>query len=160
MPRSEPWSADESVATVDLEPGQSVPLRTGVRLGEFVVPATWSDFRGQEIVAGRYELRYALQPRLKDHVGLDRIRDFALLVPRSVAAEAPQGASPEFWIEASRRVAGSRHPAVMALRRWSSGGPPPEAPAEVDRQLVEVRTIGDLVLGFVLRGQAEDSTAF
>jgi hypothetical protein len=160
VPRSEPWSASETVAASDLEPGQRVPLRAGVRLGELIVRSRWSDFRGQEIRAGRYELRYALQPRLKDHVGVDRIRDFALLVPRSAAGAAPAQAAPELWIAAARLVAGSRHPAVMALRPEGSGGTPPGAAVASDGQLVEYRTIGGLVLGFVLHGRAEAPNEF
>lgn len=149
-PRTEPWNAAETFAAEAREPGQLFPLRDGARLGEVELSRVWSDFRGQAIAAGRYELRYALQPRLKEHVGSDAVRDVALLVPsEAVAIGVSEG-----WIAASRRVSGSRHPAVMALVAWSGGGPPPEDPVELEGWRVVVRTIDGLVLAFVVEGRA------
>jgi hypothetical protein len=89
-----------------LEPGQALPLRAGTLLGEILLQAAWRDFRGQVVAPGRYELRYLLQPRLKEHVGVDAIRDFALLVPPGTSGD---------WVAASRSVSRTRHPAVLAL---------------------------------------------
>lgn len=56
--------------------------------------AEWTDYRGQRVPPGVYEMRYGVQPLLKDHAGTSRWRDFALL---SGEGEAPS------------------HPFVMAL---------------------------------------------
>jgi hypothetical protein len=53
----------------------------------------WRDYRGQTVPAGTYEMRYAVQPLLKDHAGTSEWRDFAILIGS----------------------ASSRHPFVMAL---------------------------------------------
>ncbi len=156
-PRSEPWEPGERLAEEAMDAGQRVPLAFGARLGWVELGSTWSDFRGQAVSPGRYGLHYALQPRLKQHVGADAVRDFALLVPEELGPVLTRR-SVEEWIAASLRVSGTRHPAVMALVAWS-GGPPPETPVELDGRLVVVRAVGGLVLAFVVEGRAliEDS---
>ena len=91
-----------------------------------------------------------VQPRLKDHAGRDTIRDFALLVPRGLPPATD-------WIAASRRVSGTRHPAVLALTPWSGSGAPPASPAREDAWTVVYHRIGDLVVGFVVVGRAPPS---
>ena len=148
LPRTEPWAAAETIAPGAREAGQVFALHSGARLGEVVLGERWLDFRGQPIAPGRYGLRYALQPRLKEHVGADAIRDFALLVP--LEAEAPSD-----WIAASRTVSGTAHPAVMALVAWQGAGPPPRELHEEDpNRLVLFRTVATVTLGFVVLGRA------
>jgi hypothetical protein len=142
-PRTEPWRDGERVA--EIEPGQRIPLATGALLGELTLRADWTDFRGQVIARGRYELRYALQPRLKDHAGSDAIRDFALLVPRGLPGATD-------WIAASRRVSRTRHPAVLALL--------PEGATRKGEPTVVYRQVSDLIVGFVIEGRAPPPDAF
>lgn len=148
--RKEPWRADETVAAAAREAGQELVLRSGARLGEVVLHETWRDFRGQRIAPGRYGLVYALQPRLKEHVGADAVRDFALLVPPDLDA-------PDDWLAVSRRVSGTTHPAVMALVPWRGEG---EAPAELHEETPErqvlFRDVGGTALGFVVAGRAPE----
>jgi hypothetical protein len=134
-PRTEPWRDAERATEMDH--GQRIPLRTGARLGEVALTGAWSDFRGQTIAPGRYELRYALQPRSKHHAGADAVRDFALLVPRALGEAGD-------WVAASRRVSRTAPPAGMALE------PGPER----DRRGVVYRRVGDLTIGFVVSGRA------
>jgi hypothetical protein len=150
-PRTHAWRDGERVA--ETEPGQRFPLASGVLLGEIALAADWSDYRGQPIARGRYELRYAVQPRLKDHAGADAIRDFALLVPRGLPASTD-------WIAASRRISRTRHPAVLAIVPWEgSGAAPAEAVREADRTVL-YRQVGDLMVGFVVAGRAPPPEAF
>jgi hypothetical protein len=147
-PRTEPWTAAEALAPGAREPGQRFALLAGTALGEIVVVSTWLDFRGQPIEPGRYGLRYALQPRLKEHVGADVIRDFALLVPLETEASAD-------WQSESRAVSRTTHPAVMALVEWrGAGAPPSELREESPIRLVLFRTVGTATLGFVVLGRA------
>jgi hypothetical protein len=147
-PRREPWLPKETIDEATRGPGQGFALRDGALLGEVVLRERWTDFRGQKIEPGRYALRYALQPRLKEHVGADAIRDFALLAPA-----VDDGSTP--LLEASRRVSGTGHPAVMALVAWQGAG---EAPAELHQEnperLILFRDIGGLTIGFVVMGRA------
>jgi hypothetical protein len=149
-PRTEPWREGERVAPAAREPGQLLALRAGARLGQVVLHERWFDFRGQPIAPGRYALVYALQPRLKEHVGADAVRDFALLVP--AAFEDGQDA-----IAAARRVSGTPHPAVMALLPWvGEGDPPAELHEESPDRLVVFRTVASVTLGFVVLGRAPE----
>lgn len=154
--RDEPFRAEERFGGEASEAGQTLPLANGTPLGELLIDDAWSDFRGQTIVAGRYSLRYALQPRLKEHVGVDQIRDFALLVAPETEIASGEGAT-EAWIAASRRVSGTRHPAVLALVAWRSSGDPPPEPVTEGERLVLFRRIGTDVVGFVVRGRADEA---
>jgi len=54
-------------------------IARGELLGTVRFPADWTDYRGTIVPAGTYELRYAIQPRLKDHLDTSDYRDFAIL---------------------------------------------------------------------------------
>lgn len=147
-PREGPWSGTERIGEAARAPGQRFALRDGARLGEVVVREGWTDFRGQAIPSGRYALRYALQPRLKEHAGADAIRDFALLVPATDDGSRP-------LLEASRLVSGTHHPAVMALVAWQGEGVPPAELHETSpERLVVFHDIRGLTIGFVVIGRA------
>lgn len=140
-PREQAWLPGEAVAASALEPGQALPLEPGTWLGEVAFPREWRDARGHRVAPGRYALRYALQPRLKDHLGVDAARDFALLVPIG----APDG--PDRLAQA-RHALDSRHPAVMALLPASA-----DAPAEVrleDGRRALVARVDGLSIAFVV----------
>jgi hypothetical protein len=68
-------------------------IRRNELLGTITLAREWRDYRGQTVPPGTYELRYAVQPLLKDHAGTTRWRDFAILTG----------------------MTRSRHPYVMAL---------------------------------------------
>src|SRR5688572_16022710 len=57
-------------------------ISTGEILGRIRFHDAWRDYRGQEVPAGIYTLRYAVQPLLKDHAGTSRWRDFAIVGER------------------------------------------------------------------------------
>jgi len=149
-PRTGVWRSEERAR--ETEPGQQVPLAAGALLGEVVLATEWTDFRGQLVRAGRYELRYALQPRLKDHAGADAIRDFALLVPKGLPATTD-------WLAASRQVSRTRHPAVLALVPWAGTGAPPAQPVRAGELTVLYRGVADLTVGFVVLGRAPPGDA-
>jgi hypothetical protein len=153
-PRTTPWTAEERRAPAELEPGQRIALRPGAWLGEVELFTAWRDFRDQEVAAGRYELCYALQPRLKEHAGVDAIRDFGLLVARPAAAG--RGCLGD-WLAASRRVSGTGHPAVIALiasdavTAWSRDRP--------TWRLLETE-VGGVPFTIVTSGHVEPTEAF
>ena len=161
--RDAAWRAEERLAPAAVDAGQRVPLAAGTLLGEIAFAAPWRDFRGQTVAPGRYGLRYGLQPRLKEHAGADAVRDFALLVPIDLvpaeSAAVAEAQPLDRWIEASRHVSGSRHPAVLALVIWSGTGPPPDAPVIENGRTTLFRRVGDLALGFVVEGRAETPDA-
>jgi hypothetical protein len=77
------WLAKTWTVTPGFQPSDSVlyPLAVGEFIGVLRFPRKGSDFRGQEIAAGMYTLRYANQPVDGNHVGTSPTRDFLLLSP-------------------------------------------------------------------------------
>jgi hypothetical protein len=148
-PRETSWAAGDRLPPRGREPGQRLGLRTSVWLGMMEVEGGWADFRGQRIGGGSYDLCYALQPRRKDHVGLDAIRDFAVLVPATPQrAEACAGQ----WLNASRGVAGTGHPAVLAL--LSADEFAQSRIGQPDWVVAWLAVAGETI-GFVVVGQAQ-----
>ncbi|MEO8215743.1 MAG: hypothetical protein ABI718_01550 [Acidobacteriota bacterium] len=54
-------------------------LGAGSTVGIVQFASTWRDYRDQVVPAGTYVVRYAIQPRLKDHIGTTKYRDFLVL---------------------------------------------------------------------------------
>lgn len=107
------------------------------------------DSRGRAIPLGMYLLCYAVQPAIKEHRGTSEFRDMVLLLP---AQEFPIPARPEAIVDASRRVSGTGHPAVLALVPAQMTGDFPRLTRTISGRLVlEVRS-GGLVLGLDLSG--------
>ena len=86
----------------------------GALVGAVEFPAAFTDFRKQEIAAGVYTLRFAVQPDIGDHTGTAPHPDFCLMSP----AAKDQSADPidkKDLIELSSTVNEGRHPAVLLL---------------------------------------------
>lgn len=117
------WAATTAptrTAPTPAQDGVSLPwLEPGALLGLLHLPLGARDARGDAVPSGHYTLRYAVQPRLKDHVEVSAHRDFALLVPAARDRGAPLD---EAEVMALSRPAPSRHPHVLAL---SAGEPCP-----------------------------------
>lgn len=75
---------------------------------------TWTDFRKQEVVAGTYTLRIAVQPSTGDHMGTAPHIDFCLLTPIAKDTE-PAAIELKTLIEQSKEITGGSHPSVMLL---------------------------------------------
>jgi hypothetical protein len=88
-------------------------LPAGALIGALSVARPWLDYRDQQVPPGAYTLRYAVQPLLKEHAGVSPYRDFLLLV--AAGDDDGQARSDEAWIDLSRKVTGTGHPAVLAL---------------------------------------------
>jgi hypothetical protein len=86
----------------------------GALIGAVEFPTAFTDFRKQEIAAGVYTLRFAVQPDIGDHTGTAPHPDFCLMSP----AAKDQSADPidkKDLIELSSTVNEGRHPAVLLL---------------------------------------------
>jgi hypothetical protein len=130
---------------------REVPQTTVVAAVQF--PKTWSDFRKQEIPAGVYTLRLALQPQDGDHMGTAPYNEFVLLSPAAMDTKAGP-----MEVKALHRLSGNStggtHPAVMLLY-------PNNKPA--DQPKVEDKGNGIWVLGVkrpVAAGDAKASLGF
>ena len=128
---------------------QLYPFTPGQLLGAMRVPrgAKYSDFRGQEIEAGTYTLRYGLQPEDGNHLGTSETADFILALPAKIDTKP---ATIEDFYELSERsgkAAGSTHPAIFSLLD----------PAEAGKgsKLDEDKSADDWVLTFTAKGNAK-----
>ncbi|HEX4609469.1 MAG TPA: hypothetical protein VH092_14825 [Urbifossiella sp.] len=86
----------------------------GALVGAVEFPKAFTDFRKQEIAAGVYSLRFAVQPDIGDHTGTAPHPDFCLMSP----AAKDKSADPidkKDLIELSSTVNEGRHPAVLLL---------------------------------------------
>jgi hypothetical protein len=103
-------------------------------VGVIELAGEWSDYRGTAVPAGTYLLRYAVQPPLKDHMGVSTFRDFLILEPAKGAREG--------------------HPYVMALVPPSPGASPPAITRSAGDTIVEWTLAGERV-AFVLEGRGQ-----
>ena len=126
-------------------------LVPGELVGALRVSGSWSDARGQRVEPGVYVLRYAVQPLLKEHVGVSAYRDFLLLA----RAELDPGRAAILQDEATRlsRVSSrGSHPLVMSLRPADEIPAGPRVANGGDGEKILVAAIGGLRLAVVVSG--------
>ena len=75
----------------------------------------YTDFRGQELKAGVYTLRYGQQPEDGNHVGTSDLADFLLALPAKMDVDP----KPIFGFDElsmrSAKSAGATHPAIFSM---------------------------------------------
>ena len=91
----------------------------GTLVGAIEFPAKFTDFRKQELAAGVYTLRFALQPDIGDHTDTAPHPDFCLLCPAG-EDKSEEEIEKKKLIELSSKVNEGRHPAVLLL--WPNHG--------------------------------------
>ncbi len=95
-------------------------VEEGTLVGAVRVAANYPDVRGKNVKPGTYTLRYGIQPSNGDHLGVSPFREFLLLSPASVDADAaPRGH--DGTIEMSKEAIGGSHPAVLSIDPPSAG---------------------------------------
>ncbi len=127
------WLAKTWTAKPDFQPSDTVlyPLEPGSLVGALRFTRKGADFRGQDIPAGVYTLRYANQPVDGNHVGTFATRDFLVLVPaRADESAKPIGDAELFPLSA--QSAESSHPAIAPLVKPEAG--PAPAMRDVEEQ--------------------------
>ena len=89
-------------------------LRPGSLIGmaEFTQP--WLDFRGQEVPAGAYTLRFARQPKSADHEDTSPTPDFLILAPAGEDRD-PADLSFAAMKKLSGKATGGTHPVAMLM---------------------------------------------
>ncbi|MCS6867039.1 MAG: hypothetical protein RMJ56_03395 [Gemmataceae bacterium] len=91
---------------------QEIP--EGELVGVIRFPAKFTDYRKQQIPAGVYTLRFALQPDIGDHTGTSPHPEFCLMCPAEKDSTLAR-LDKDKLIELSSRVNEGRHPAVLLL---------------------------------------------
>lgn len=74
-----------------------------------------ADFRGHQVPAGFYTLRYALIPDDGNHLGVSPNPDFLLLIPAQ--SDSDPSAAPKFQelVAMSAKTGGTKHPSPLSL---------------------------------------------
>jgi hypothetical protein len=86
----------------------------GTLVGALEFPQTFTDYRKQELPAGVYTLRFAVQPDIGDHTGTSPHPEFCLLCP-AAEDKAEDLIEKKRLIEISSKVNDGKHPAVLLL---------------------------------------------
>jgi hypothetical protein len=91
----------------------------GTLVGAIEFPAKFTDYRKQELAAGVYTLRFAIQPDIGDHTGTTPHPEFCLICPAD-EDKTDEEIEKKKLIEISSKVNEGRHPAVLLL--WPNNG--------------------------------------
>ncbi|HJZ53675.1 MAG TPA: hypothetical protein VKE74_01880, partial [Gemmataceae bacterium] len=86
----------------------------GELVGVIQFPAQFTDYRKQEIPAGTYTLRFAIQPDIGDHTGTTPHPEFCLMCPAEKDKSAERIEKKKL-IEMSSEINDGKHPAVLLL---------------------------------------------
>lgn len=103
----------------------------GTILGVVKFDKAFTDFRKQEVPAGVYTLRLAVQPDTGDHTDTAPHQDFALLVPAK-ADESAEQLEVKAVVKLSLKATGGDHPGVMLLYPHTGKEEKPEVVAQKD----------------------------
>lgn len=125
------WLAKEVAANADFKPSLNVkyPFPPGSFLGVIRVDQKtgFTDFRGQEIGAGVYTLRYARQPVDGNHIGTSELYDFLLAIPADADTDPAPAKSVDTLTGKSAQSTGSNHPGIFSLLPASADDKTPAA---------------------------------
>ena len=91
----------------------------GTLVGALEFPTKFTDYRKQELPAGVYTLRFAVQPDIGDHTGTTPHPEFCLICPAE-EDKTMEEIEKKKLIELSSKVNEGRHPAVLLL--WPNNG--------------------------------------
>lgn len=110
------WLRDKLPVRSDFTPTLSelYPFEVGELIGVVRYHRDGEDFRAQEIPAGVYTLRYALQPVDGNHIGTSDTRDFLLLIKAEDDTDAANMDEMAMW-NASAEAIGTSHPAMLSM---------------------------------------------
>lgn len=126
---------------------------TGQFYGVISMPIGGGDFRGQNIPAGTYTMRYELLPSDGNHLGVSPDPDFFLLVP---AADDPGPATKlnfQALVRASAKASGTAHPAAFALAPTDASAP--KVSRTEQGYVIANFPIASKQIGMILSGSAE-----
>ena len=101
-------------------------LEQATLLGAVSVSADTRDYRDDELPAGIYTVRFALQPQDGDHSGSSDYVYFAVLVPAMLDPKPDALTTYRAVVKASAKGASTGHPHVMSLRPATSEGDEPQ----------------------------------
>jgi len=119
------WLAKDLPAKAGFQPSLNVkyPFTPGQLVGVIEVQqkSGFTDFRGQDVAAGVYTLRYGQQPVDGNHVGTSELYDFLLAIPAKTDSDPAPIKAFEDLTKKSAATAGANHPAIYSLLPAEAG---------------------------------------
>ena len=94
-------------------------------LGAVVIPSARRDYRDDEVPAGTYTMRFALQPQDGNHSGSSEFGYFGVLVPAKLDTKPDAIKDYKELMKASSKETSTDHPMVLSLRPVTSTEGPP-----------------------------------
>jgi hypothetical protein len=137
------WFAAELPLTA--KPGSPARALDSVKqaalLGAVSVPKALRDYRDDEVAAGVYTMRFALQPQDGNHLGSAEFLYFAVLVPAKLDTKPDGIADYKALVKASSKETATDHPVILSLRPPSSpdGDAPKLCEPAAEHKSVRVR---------------------
>ena len=118
------------------------------------------DFRGQDVKAGSYTLRYAKIPEDGDHMGASPTPTFVLLIPTAEDTEPGDDLTFREVTKMSKKTSGTNHPSPMNLADASAQK---DSPAVATNSMghevfyVKLKTAAgaEVPIGLVVKGRTE-----
>jgi hypothetical protein len=116
------WLAKE--VPLQSKPSSAVKALDAVKpagvLGAVALPAARRDYRDDEVPAGIYTLRFAMQPQDGNHSGSSEFAYFGVLVPAKLDPKPDAIKDYKELMKASSKETSTDHPMVMSLRPVAS----------------------------------------
>jgi hypothetical protein len=129
-------------------------------VGVISFPKGARDYRGQQVKAGAYTLRYTVHPSDGNHLGISVYRDFLVLSP--VGADENPGAVLNFeeLMKLSAKTLGSVHPSPISLVSPEGLKSVPGVATNDHGNLIFAARVkteagSEMPIAFVVKGQAE-----
>lgn len=96
-------------------------VKQATLLGAVSVPKARRDYRDDEIAAGVYTMRLALQPQDGNHLGSSEFVYFAALTPAKLDTKPDGIGDYKSLVKASSKETSTDHPVILSLRPAGSG---------------------------------------
>lgn len=130
-------------------------LEPGSLIGVVQLVENWSDYKGNNISAGIYTMRYGVMPADGNHMGVSPYRDFLLLIPSAQDTAPGDSLGYADLVSSSVAASGVPHPAVLALFPiWDQVSEPTLTKNEMDQWTLAIK-LGAQVVGLVIVGHGE-----
>ncbi|HLH10003.1 MAG TPA: hypothetical protein VKW78_22395 [Terriglobales bacterium] len=142
----------------DVEGANYPELSPSEFIGTVTFPRQVTDFRGQPITPGTYNLRYELLPNDGNHMGVAPNRDFLLLLPVASGANPAAQLSFDEMVAQSAKASGTPHPAAFSLVQPEGDTFPAIYKNDDGYYVFAVKlktSSGELPIGLVVKGQAQ-----
>ena len=115
------FSAEVPLQSKPASAGKSLDaIKQATLLGAVAVSRDQRDYRDDELRAGVYTMRFALQPQDGNHLGTSEFNYFAVLTPAKIDNKLDGISDYKALVKASSKETSTDHPVILSLRPASS----------------------------------------